>query len=133
MTAHLQRNGYDINHKRVQRLMRLMGLQAIYPKRRMTIAAKGHEVYPYLLRNLAITRCNQVWSADVTYIRMRREFMYLVAIRDWYSRYVVAWQISNTLDGRFCLEALDLALKKGKPDIFNTDQGAQFTALAFTS
>jgi putative transposase len=133
MTAHLRRNGYDINHKRVQRLMRLMGLQAIYPKRRTSVAAKGHKVYPYLLRNLAIVRCNQVWSADVTYIRMRRGFMYLVAIMDWYSRYVLAWKLSNTLDGRFCLDALDLALKNGKPDIFNTDQGAQFTALAFPS
>jgi len=133
MTAHLRRKGHAINHKRVQRLMRLMGLQAIYPKRRTSVAAKGHKVYPYLLRNLPITRCNQVWSSDVTYIRMRRGFMYLVAVMDWYSRYVVAWQLSNTLDGRFCLDALDLALKKGKPDIFNTDQGAQFTALAFTS
>ncbi len=133
MTAHLRRKDYAINHKRVQRLMRLTGLQAIYPKRQTSVAAKGHKVYPYLLRNLAITRSNQVWSSDVTYIRMRRGFMYLVAVIDWYSRYVVAWQLSNSLDGRFCLDALDLALKKGKPDIFNTDQGAQFTARAFTS
>ena len=135
MTAYLKRppHEYEINHKRVRRLMRKMGLQAIYPKPRTSIAAKGHKVYPYLLRNLAITRPNQVWSADITYIRMLRGFMYLVAIIDWYSRYVVAWQLSNTLDGRFCLDALDLALEQGKPEIFNTDQGAQFTALAFTS
>ena len=135
MTACLRRppHRYQVNHKRVQRLMQKMGLQAIYPKPRTSIAAKGHKVYPYLLRNLAITRPNQVWSADITYIRMLRGFMYLVAIIDWYSRYVVAWQLSNTLDGRFCLDALDLALAQGKPEIFNTDQGVQFTALAFTS
>jgi len=133
MTAHLRRQGYEVNHKRVQRLMSTMGLQALYPKRRTSMAAPGHKVYPYLLRNLAITRPNQVWSADVTYIPMLRGFMYLVAIMDWYSRYVVAWQLSNTLDGLFCLDALDLALAQGQPEIFNTDQGAQFTALAFTS
>jgi putative transposase len=133
MTAHLRRQGYEINHKRVQRLMRKMGLQAIYPKPRTSIAAKGHKVYPYLLRNLAITRPNQVWSADITYIPMLRGFMYLVAVMDWYSRYVVSWQLSNTLDGLFCLDALDLALAQSQPEIFNTDQGAQFTALAFTS
>jgi putative transposase len=135
MTACLRRppHGYEVNHKRVQRLMQTMGLQAIYPKPRTTIAAKGHQVYPYLLRNLTITRPNQVWSADITYIRMLHGFMYLVAIIDWYSRYVVAWRLSNTLDGRFCLEALDAALAQGQPEIFNTDQGVQFTALAFTS
>lgn len=133
MTAHLHRQGYQVNHKRVQRLMQKMGLQAIYPQRRTSMAAQGHKVYPYLLRNQAITRPNQVWSADITYIPMLRGFMYLVAAMDWYSRYVLAWQLSNTLDGLFCLDALDLALAQGKPDIFNTDQGAQFTALAFTS
>ena len=133
MTAHLRRQGFEVNHKRVQRLMGKMGLQAIYPKRRTSIAAQGHKVYPYLLRNLAITRPNQVWSADITYIPMVRGFMYLVAIMDWYSRYVVTWQLSNTLDELFCLDALDRALAQGQPDIFNTDQGAQFTALAFTS
>jgi len=135
MTACLRRppHGYEVNHKRVQRLMQKMGLQAIYPKPRTSIAAKGHKVYPYLLRNLAITRPNQVWSADITYIRMLRGFMYLVSVIDWYSRYVVAWQLSNTLDGRFCLDALDLALAQGTPEIFNTDQGVQFTALDFTS
>ena len=133
MTACLRRQEYKVNHKRVQRLMQKMGLQAIYPKPRTSIAAKGHKVYPYLLRNLAITRPNQVWSTDITYIRMMRGFMYLVAIMDWHSRYVLAWQLSNTLDGLFCLDALDLALAQGKPDIFNTDQGVQFTAQAFTS
>jgi len=135
MTAFLRRppHEYKVNHKRVQRLMQKMGLQAIYPKSRTSIAARGHKVYPYLLRNLAITRPNQVWSTDITYIRMLRGFMYLVAIIDWYSRYVVAWQLSNTLDGLFCLDALDLALAQGTPEIFNTDQGAQFTALDFTS
>jgi putative transposase len=134
MTAYLNKQrGYQVNHKRVQRLMHLMGLQAIYPKRRTSVAAKGHKVYPYLLRNLAITRRNQVWSTDITYIPMLRGFMYLVAIMDWYSRYVVAWQLSNTLDGLFCLDALDLALAQAQPEIFNTDQGAQFTALEFTS
>ena len=133
MTAHLRRQGYEVNHKRVRRLMQKMGLQAIYPKRRTSIAAKGHKVYPYLLRNLVITRPNQVWSTDITYIPMVRGFMYLVAIMDWYSRYVLAWQLSNTLDGLFCLDALGLALAQGKPDIFNTDQGVQFTAQAFTS
>jgi len=133
MTAHLRRQGHEVNHKRVQRLMNKMGLQAIYPKPRTSVAVKGHTVYPYLLRNLALTRPNQVWSADITYIPMLRGFMYLAAIMDWYSRYVVAWQLSNTLDGLFCLDALDLALAQGQPEIFNTDQGAQFTALAFTS
>jgi putative transposase len=135
MTAVLRRppHAYEINHKRVQRLMQKMGLQAIYPKPRTSKAAEGHKVYPYLLRNLAITRPNQVWSADITYIRMLYGFMYLVAIIDWYSRYVVAWRLSNTLGGHFCLEALDAALAQSRPEIFNTDQGAQFTALAFTS
>ena len=135
MTAFLRRppHGYVVSQKRVRRLMRKMGLQAIYPKRRTSMAAKGHKVYPYLLRDLAITYPNQVWSADITYIRMLRGFMYLVAIIDWYSRYVVSWRLSNTLEGSFCRDALDLALTQGKPEIFNTDQGSQFTALAFTS
>lgn len=135
MTASLRRppHGCRVNHKRVQRLMRKMGLQAVYPKPRTSIPAQGHKVYPYLLRDMAITRPNEVWSADITYIRMLRGFMYLVAIIDWYSRYVVAWQLSNSLDGRFCLDALNSALVQGTPNIFNTDQGVQFTALAFTS
>ena len=112
--------------------MQLMGLQAIYPKPRTSTPAPDHKIYPYLLRDLAITRPNQVWSADITYVPLASGFMYLVAIIDWFSRYVLAWQLSNTLDGHFCIQALQQALQRGQPEIFNTDQGAQFTALAFT-
>jgi putative transposase len=133
MTAYLRRLGLPVNHKRVQRLMRVMGLQAIYPKPRTSTAAKEHKIYPYLLGAVAICRPNQVWSADITYIRLATGFMYLVAILDWWSRYVLAWQLSNTLDVAFCLEALEMALVQGGPEIFNTDQGVQFTSLAFTS
>jgi len=132
MTAHLRRQGYAVNHKRVQRLMKKMGLQAIYPKPKTSIANQAHKVYPYLLRGMLIKHPNEVWCADITYIPMRHGFMYLVAIMDWFSRFVLAWQLSNTLDSRFCLEALGQALFLGRPDIFNTDQGAQFTALEFT-
>jgi putative transposase len=131
MTVVLQQAGYPINVKRVQRLMQVMGLQALYPRPRTSGTAPGHRVYPYLLRGLAITRPNQVWSADITYVPMHKGFMYLVAIIDWYSRYVLAWEISNTLDTQFCLNALETALTYGTPEIFNTDQGAQFTAQAF--
>ncbi len=133
MTAHLRAAGYPVNHKRVARLMRLMGLQAIYPQPRVHRDAQEHRVYPYLLRDLAICHPNQVWSADITYIPLQRGFMYLVAVIDWYSRYVLAWQLSNTLDGQFCLEGLERALAYATPDIFNTDQGVQFTARAFTT
>ncbi len=133
MTAWLQAQGYAINHKRVQRLMQLMGLQAIYPKPKTTVSQPGHKVYPYLLRAAAITRPNQVWSADITYLPLPHGFMYLVAIIDWFSRYVLAWQLSNTLDGQFCREAVQQALCLGQPEIFNTDQGVQFTALEFTA
>ena len=132
MTAYLRQHGDLVNHKRVQRLMQLMGLQAIYPRPRTTVACPEHRVYPYLLRGVAVTHPNQVWSADITYLPMLHGFMYLVAILDWFSRYVVAWQLSNTLDGRFCLEALHAALQQGQPEIFNTDQGVQFTATDFT-
>jgi putative transposase len=132
MLTCLQRQGYAVNHKRVRRLMQKMGLQAIYPKPKTTVANSQHKVYPYLLRDLEITNVNQVWSADITYIPMARGFMYLVAVIDWYSRYVLAWQLSNTLDGGFCLDALQQALLRGKPAIFNTDQGVQFTASEFT-
>jgi len=132
MTAWLQREGYLVNHKRVQRLMQLMGLQGLHPKRQTSKAGPGHRIYPYLLGGLAIERPNQVWSADITYIRLRQGFMYLVAILDWFSRYVLAWQLSNSLEVRFCLETLQQALLLGLPDIFNTDQGAQFTSLEFT-
>lgn len=133
MTAHLRRLGYAVNHKRVQRLMQVMGLQAIYPKQRTTLADAGQRKYPYLLRNLEIVRPNQVWSTDITYVPLAQGFMYLVAIMDWYSRYVLTWRLSNTLDGLFCQEALQTALTLGKPDIFNSDQGVQFTAYAFVS
>ena len=132
MTAHLRREGHPVNHKRVQRLMRIMNLQAIGPKPKTSVADKGHRIYPYLLRGVEIRRPNQVWSADITYVPMRHGFMYLVAILDWFSRYVLAWQLSNTLDIRFCLDALRQALLLGQPDIFNTDQGVQFTARRFT-
>ena len=113
--------------------MRLMGIQAIYPRRSSSSPGKGHKRYPYLLRNLPITHVNQVWSADITYVPLLRGFMYLVAVIDWHSRYVLAWQLSNILDGGFCLDALRQALVKGQLTIFNTDQGAQFTADAFTA
>lgn len=133
MTLYLQKEGYQVNHKRIRRLMRKMGIQAIYPKPKTSQAAEGHKIYPYLLRNLEITRVNQVWSSDITYVPLHRGFMYLVAVIDWYSRYVLAWQLSNTLDGAFCLDALHQALCWGTPDIFNTDQGVQFTARTYTS
>jgi putative transposase len=132
MTAYLRRRELVVNHKRVRRLMQRMGLEAIDPKPKTTQADQEAKVYPYLLRGLAITHPNQVWSADITYIRMAHGFMYLVAILDWFSRYVLAWQLSNTLDGRFCLDALQQALQQSQPDIFNTDQGVQFTAHEFT-
>jgi len=121
------------NRKRVQRLMRRMGIEAIYPKRRTTWPAVGHKIYPYLLRGVAVTRPNQVWSSDITYLPLRQGFLYLVAVLDWYSRCVLSWRLSNTLTGSFCVEALDAALSLVTPEIFNTDQGSQFTAAAFTS
>ena len=121
------------NRKRIQRLMRLMGLQAIYPQKRTTWPGAGHKIYPYLLRNVPITHPDHVWSTDITYIPMQHGFLYLVAVMDWYSRYVLSWRLSNTLDGTFCLEALDEALARGQPEIFNTDQGSQFTATTYTS
>jgi len=132
MTARLNMQGEEVNRKRVARLMRTMGLQALYPRPRTSIPHPQHKKYPYLLRGLSITRPNQVWSADITYVPMPTGFMYLVAVMDWFSRFVLAWQLSNTLDGLFCLDALQVALNQGKPDIFNTDQGAQFTANEFT-
>ena len=121
-----------VNRKRVQRLMRLMGIEAVGPKRLTTRPGAGHTIYPYLLRNLRIERADQVWSTDITYIPLRHGFLYLVAIMDWYSRYVLSWRLSNTLEGSFCLEALDEALSKSHPEIFNSDQGRQFTAVRFT-
>lgn len=133
MHQHIRSLGYDVNIKRIRRLLRLMGLLAIYPKRNLSIPNFENKKYPYLLKNLKIERCNQVWSSDITYIPMEKGFLYLVAIIDWYSRYVVSWRISNTMEVSFCLEALRAALKKGKPEIFNTDQGSQFTSNDFTN
>jgi putative transposase len=133
MTVFLRKKGYRVNGKRVRRLMRKMGLQAIYPRSRPKPDGHQHRIYPYLLRDVEIVRPGQVWSADITYIRMHQGFMYLVAIIDWFSRYVITWQLSNTLDGHFCRTALQQALATGQPEIFNTDQGVQFTALPFTS
>jgi putative transposase len=121
-----------IGRARAQRLMRLMGLEAIYPKPHLLRNDAGHRIYPYLLRNLAIVRANQVWSSDITYVSMRHGWMYLTVVMDWYSRYVLSWRLSNTLDGQFCLEALEEALARSAPEIFNTDQGVQYTATAFT-
>jgi putative transposase len=132
MMVWLRGQGEDVNRKRVQRLMRLMGLEAIYPKPRLSAAAPGHRVYPYLLRGVSIQRPDQVWSADITYVPLPAGFMFLAATIDWFSRYVVAWRLSNTLDGSFCLDMLEEALGKGRPEVFNTDQGVQFTAAAWT-
>ena len=122
----------SVNKKRIQRLMRKMGLEAIYPKKNLSKPCPWHRRYPYLLRGLAITRPNQVWGVDITYIRLSQGFVYLVAIIDWFSRYVLSWAVSVTLDVGFCLDALDEALRKGRPEIFNSDQGAQFTCEDFT-
>lgn len=123
----------DVNRKRVQRLMRVMGLEAIYPKPRTTRPGAGHKIYPYLLRNTAITHVDQVWSTDITYIPLARGYLYLTAVIDWFSRYVLSWRLSHSLEGVFCCEALDAALAISQPEIFNTDQGTQFTSQAFTS
>lgn len=133
MRRHLVRLGYAVGNKRVRRLMRLMGIEAIYQKPRTTVPDVAHKRYPYLLGDLQITESNQVWSADITYIPMQKGFLYLVAIMDWYSRKVLSWRLSNTMDADFCVSALEEALSKyGNPQIFNTDQGSQFTSDAFT-
>jgi len=132
MTAVLRRAGYRVNRKRVLRLMHQMGLAAIYPKPALSRANPDHRRYPYLLRGVTVTGPDHVWSTDITYIRLSRGFVYLVAILDWYSRKVLAWRLSNTLETHFCLDCLDEALRISQPLIFNTDQGAQFTSLAFT-
>jgi putative transposase len=133
LTQWLQQQGEAVNRKRVQRLLQLMGLAAIYPKPRTSQGGKGHRVFPYLLRGVTVTRPDQVWGTDITYVPLAKGFMYLAAIIDWYSRYVIAWRLSNTLEGSFCQEMLEEALGLGRPEIFNTDQGVQFTAEAFTS
>ena len=132
MTAWLQTQGHAVNRKRVQRLMQRMGLAAIYQRPRTRRAAAAHRIYPYLLRGLRIERVHQVWAADITYIPMARGFLYLVAVMDWVSRYVLAWRLSNLLEADFCIEALEEALRQGPPEIFNTDQGSQFTGDGFT-
>ena len=133
MTWHLRNEGHRVNEKRIRRLMRLMGLMPIYQKPNTSKPTKGHKIYPYLLRNLRVDHPNQVWAADITYLPMRRGFLYLVAIMDWHTRKVLAWRISNTLEAEFCVEALNEAIHRfGPPLIMNTDQGSQFTSFAWT-
>ncbi len=134
MTEWLHRQGHYVNHKRVRRLMRQMGLEAVYPGRRrgLSLPDKEHKIYPYLLRDVQIIGPDQVWSADITYVRMYRGWLYLVAVMDWFSRYVLSWEVSVTLEADFCVLALEQALSFGKPEIFNTDQGSQFTSIDFT-
>lgn len=133
MRVWLESQGHSVNHKRIGRLMRLMGLRALCPGPALSKPHPEHRIYPYLLRNVPITRVNHVWSTDITYIRLLHGFIYLVAIIDWFSRYVLSWEVSLSLDTSFCLSALEWALEKGRPEIFNTDQGAQFTSSDFTS
>ena len=129
----LETRGHPVNRKRVQRLMRHMGVAALYPQRRTSAPGRGHQVYPYLLTGVSVERANQVWATDICYLPMAKGFMYLVAVMDWLSRRVLSWRVSNTLDREFCVEALEEALARyGAPEIFNTDQGAQFTSEAFT-
>ena len=132
MTAWLRSEGYAVNRKRVRRLLQLLGLETIYPKPQTSTPAPGHRLYPYLLRGVPITHVDHVWSSDITYIRLTQGWVYLVAVLDWYSRYVLAWEVSNTLDSAFCVTALDRALAQARPTIFNTDQGSQFTSQEFT-
>ncbi len=133
MTWHLRNEGHPVNEKRIRRLMRLMGLMPIYQKPNTSKPAKGHRIWPYLLRGLRIDRPNQVWCSDITYLPMRRGFLYLVAIMDWHTRKVLSWRISNTLEADFCVDALNEAiLRFGPPEIMNTDQGSQFTSFAWT-
>lgn len=133
MRDYLRRQGYKVNRKRIQRLMRLMGLSSIAPKKRTTVIDKDHKIYPYLLRDLEIDHCNHVWCSDITYIRLRGGFAYLTVVMDWCSRYVLSWEISVTMDDSFCVSALERALRiDSSPEIFNTDQGSQYTGDAFT-
>jgi putative transposase len=133
MRDHLNRQGYKVNRKRVQRLMRIMGLRSIAPQKRTTIPGCDHQIYPYLLRGLEVNHANQVWCSDITYIRLKGGFVYLTVVMDWYSRYVLSWEISVTMDDSFCVSALERALRRhGCPEIFNTDQGSQYTGNAFT-
>lgn len=134
MTVALQQQGYEVNRKRVQRLMRQLGIEALYPKPRLSQSHPEHQVYPYLLRDLAVTGANQVWCTDITYLPVLKGHFYLVAMMDWYSRKVLSWQISNTLEVSFCVAALQEAITNyGNPEIFNSDQGSQFTSTSFTA
>jgi len=132
MHVSIRDHGYQVNIKRIRRLLRLMGLEAIYPKPNLSKHQHLHQLYPYLLNDVTVNRVNQVWSSDITYLPMKAGFLYLVAIIDWFSRYVLAWKISNSLDAMFCVEALEEALCSGLPEIFNTDQGSQFTSESHT-
>jgi len=132
MVHYLNRLGYPVNRKRIQRLYSILGIEAIYPKRNLSKRNHEHIIYPYLLRGLPITYCNQVWSTDITFIRLRHGFVYLLAIIDWFSRYVLDWELSTSLEADFCVETLSRILKMNRCDIFNTDQGSQFTSLDFT-
>jgi len=133
MVVFLAEQGYEVDRKRVRRLMQLMGLETLYPKPRLSQPGEPSVRYPYLLRGMSIDRKNKVWSCDITYIRLARGFVYLMAVIDWYSRFVLSWELSTTLDTSFCLEAVDRALQGAKPEIFNTDQGVQFTSKDFTN
>ena len=132
MAAWLRTKGFEVNRKRVSRLMAVMGIEAVYPKRRLSQPGEGHKIYPYLLRGVEVLRVNQVWSTDITYIRMSQGFVYLVAVMDWFSRYVLSWSLSLTMELDFCVEALKRALRRGRPEVFNSDQGSQFTSEKFS-
>ena len=132
MTAWLATQGHEVNRKRISRLMQVMGVEAVYPKPKLSQPGEGHKIYPYLLRGVTVERVNQVWSTDITYIRMAQGFVYLVAVMDWFSRYVLSWSLSLTLEIDFCLEALKSAFRRGQPEIFNSDQGSHFTSEKFT-
>jgi len=132
MVEWLNTQGFRVNRKRISRLMSVLGIEAIYPKPKLSQPGEGHRIYPYLLRGMEVNRVNQVWSTDITYIRMAKGFIYLVAVMDWFSRYVVSWRMSLTMELGFCVEALRCALRQGRPEIFNSDQGSQFTSEKFT-
>jgi putative transposase len=132
IAAHLQRLGHDVGRRRVRRLMGQMGLEAIYPKPNLSKPHPAHSIYPYLLRGISVNRADQVWTSDITYIRLAKGFVYLIAIMDWFSRYVISWEVSTSMEMDFCLRTLEKALGNGRPDIFNTDQGPQFTSKDFT-
>jgi putative transposase len=133
MASYLRGAGHRVNRKRVRRLMARMGLEAVYQKPRLSTPGPGHRIYPYLLRGVTVERPDQVWSTDITYVPMPAGFMYLTAVIDWFSRYVLSWRLSNSLDADFCVAALEQALERGRPEVFNTDQGSQYTAAAFVS